>query len=280
MAIQSTDVTASELIVNQIPQDIYDAKKENGELDAGQLWLTPAAQGEGVVRISVQTLTEEQQAQARQNIGAYTKPTSGIPKSDLADYVQTSLNKADAAISLGLTAATPGQIIKVKAVQDGKPTEWEAVDMPSGGVEWYEVIDMETTEDVNDLIITNDKNGRPISGYHALAIVLCFMIPADSTQTSTNGAIWVYPMTDNYLSSGLRIITNVANWKTTTRTFNYFYAGSNRAISVSGAPSANTFDGSYNNVFDGIRLYIHNAGDHLPIGTKVRYLVLSKGWTA
>ena len=29
--------------------------------------------------------------------------------------------------SLGLTAATPGQIIKVKTVQDGKPTEWEAV---------------------------------------------------------------------------------------------------------------------------------------------------------
>ena len=57
----------------------------------------------------------------------YEKPTSGIPKSDLADDVQTSLAKADAAISLGLTAATPGQIIKVKAVQDGKPTEWEAV---------------------------------------------------------------------------------------------------------------------------------------------------------
>ena len=133
MAIQSTDVTTSELIVNQIPQDIYDAKKENGELDAGQLWLTPAAQGEGVVRISVQTLTEEQQAQARKNIGAekagtaYTKPAGGIPKSDLADDVQTSLDKADTAISLGLTAATPGQIIKVKAVQDGKPTEWEAV---------------------------------------------------------------------------------------------------------------------------------------------------------
>lgn len=57
----------------------------------------------------------------------YTKPASGIPKSDLAGDVQTSLNKADTAISLGLTAATPGQIIKVKAVQDGKPTEWEAV---------------------------------------------------------------------------------------------------------------------------------------------------------
>lgn len=64
---------------------------------------------------------------------AYTKPASGIPKFDLAQSVQTSLAKADTAISLGLTAAAPGQIIKVKTVQNGKPTEWEAVDMPSGG---------------------------------------------------------------------------------------------------------------------------------------------------
>lgn len=78
------------------------------------------------VTYTPQSLTEAQQKQARANIGAYTKPASGIPKSDLADDVQTSLAKADAAISLGLTAATPGQIIKVKAVQDGKPTEWEA----------------------------------------------------------------------------------------------------------------------------------------------------------
>ena len=79
MAIQSTDVTTSELIVNQIPQDIYDTKKENGELDAGQLWLTPAAQGEGVVRISVQTLTEEQRAQARENIGALDENIETTP---------------------------------------------------------------------------------------------------------------------------------------------------------------------------------------------------------
>ena len=37
-------------------------------------------------------------------------------------------------ISLGLTSAAVGQIIKVKAVDEsGKPTEWEAADMPSGG---------------------------------------------------------------------------------------------------------------------------------------------------
>lgn len=98
------------------------------------------------VTYTPQTLTEEQQTQARENIGAYTKPASGIPKSDLADDVQTSLAKADTAISLGLTAATPGQIIKVKTVQDGKPTEWEAVDMPSGE-EWEKIADIELRAD-------------------------------------------------------------------------------------------------------------------------------------
>lgn len=87
---------------------------------------------EDAVKYTPQTLTEEQQEQARTNIGAYTKPAFGIPKADLADAVQTSLAKADTAISLGLTAATPGQIIKVKTVRDGKPTEWEAVDLDAG----------------------------------------------------------------------------------------------------------------------------------------------------
>lgn len=109
--------------------------------------------GKDAVTYTPQTLTEEQQAQARTNIGAekagtgYTKPASGIPKTDLAQSVQTSLDKADAAISLGLTSATPGQIIKVKAVQDGKPTEWEAVDMPGGGETWEKVADIELRAD-------------------------------------------------------------------------------------------------------------------------------------
>lgn len=186
-------------------------------------------------------------------------------------------------ISLGLTAATVGQTVKVKAVDtEGKPTAWEPVDMASGGggVEWYEVIDMETAENVNDLTISTDKNGRPISGYHALAMVLCFMIPADSTQASINGTVWVYPLTNADFSYGLRIIQSVPSWKTVPRTYNYLYAGSNRAIFVSGAGQAGTFDGSYNDVFNGVRLYVHTAGDHLPVGTKVRCLVLSKGWEA
>lgn len=184
-------------------------------------------------------------------------------------------------ISLGLTAATVGQTVKVKAVDtDGKPTAWEAVDMAGGGVEWYEVIDTETAEVVNDLTITTDKNGRPISGYHALAMVLCFMIPADSTQTSNNGNVWVYPVVNNELSHRLRIVQTIATWKSFARTRNCLYAGSNRAMFLSGDDGLAVLDVDYNDVFNGVRLYVHEAGDHLPIGTKVRCLVLSKGWEA
>lgn len=87
----------------------------------------------------------------------YVKPAEGIPKADFANDVQTSLDKADAAISLGLTSVTTGQIIKIKAVDgDGKPTEWEAVDMPSGGEIWEKVADITLTDNVNSMRATFD----------------------------------------------------------------------------------------------------------------------------
>ena len=141
------------------------------------------------VTYTPQTLTEEQQAQARTNIGAeeagtaYTKPASGIPKSDLAQSVQTSLAKADTAISLGLSAATPGQIIKVKAVQDGKPTEWEAVDLP-GEEEWEKIKEITIAEDAgeaNALTINADENGNT---FRLKKARLCAKFPA-YTGTST-----------------------------------------------------------------------------------------------
>ena len=129
------------------------------------------------VTYTPQTLTTEQQKQARTNIGAYTKPASGIPKSDLAQSVQTSLAKADTAISLGLTAATPGQIIKVKTVQDGKPTEWEAVDMPSGD-KWEKIKEITIAEDAeesNALTINADENGN---AFRLKKARLCAKFPA------------------------------------------------------------------------------------------------------
>lgn len=58
-------------------------------------------------------------------------------------YVDTAKTEAQ---QLGLTSVTPGQIIKVKTMQDGKPTEWEAVDMPSGE-EWEKIADIELRAD-------------------------------------------------------------------------------------------------------------------------------------
>lgn len=149
---------------------INEAAKSGGGGSADAVTYTP------------QTLTTEQQAQARTNIGAekagtgYSKPASGIPKSDLADDVRTSLAKADAAISLGITAATPGQIIKVKAVQDGKPTEWEAVDLPSGGGEdWTLLAEQTTTEIVKEISFTLPKSVK-----HVVSKIWC---PATGAET-------------------------------------------------------------------------------------------------
>lgn len=62
-------------------------------------------------------------------------------------------------LSLGLTSAAVGQIAKITAVDsDGKPTAWEAVDMPSGGSgeTWEKVAEVTTTEVVTSLRVTFD----------------------------------------------------------------------------------------------------------------------------
>ena len=52
-------------------------------------------------------------------------------------------------ISLGLTSATVGQTIKVKAIDEsGKPTAWEAANMQSGGGHWETVLDTVWEQDV------------------------------------------------------------------------------------------------------------------------------------
>ncbi len=67
-------------------------------------------------------------------------------------------------ISLGLTSATVGQTIKVKAVDtDGKPTAWEAAE---SGEKWEriaEIIIPDDAEESNALTIDKDINGQPFA---------------------------------------------------------------------------------------------------------------------
>lgn len=58
--------------------------------------------------------------------------TQGVGVDD-AGALWTAPGSGGSDLSLGLTSAQVGQIVKVKAVDDaGKPTQWEAVDMPIG----------------------------------------------------------------------------------------------------------------------------------------------------
>jgi hypothetical protein len=51
-------------------------------------------------------------------------------------------------ISLNVSGATPGQIVKISSVDEaGKPTAWEAVDMPSGGGSGARLISSVTVEE-------------------------------------------------------------------------------------------------------------------------------------
>lgn len=96
-------------------------------------------------------------ADAIREKGGTTAPLS-FPEG-MAEAVR-GIQTAD--LSLGITGATPGQIAKITAVdKTGKPTAWEAVNMPSGGK--TEVIAL--SEDVNAVAFD-------LKGCDSFAIVL------------------------------------------------------------------------------------------------------------
>ena len=67
-------------------------------------------------------------------------------------------------ISLGLTSATVGQTIKVKAVDtDGKPTAWEAAESGEKWEKIAEIIIPDDAEESNALTIDKGINGQPFS---------------------------------------------------------------------------------------------------------------------
>ena len=88
-------------------------------------------------------------------------------------------------ISLGVTGATVGQTIKVKAVDaDGKPTAWEAVDMAAGDTEvWEKVCQVTTTENVSFIY-------QPFGGYYK-KIRAIFL-----GETTVGSQAWIYPNTE------------------------------------------------------------------------------------
>ena len=94
-------------------------------------------------------------------------------------------------ISLGLTSAAVGQIIKVKAIDEsGKPTAWEAADMPSGGGgayyrSWSKVWTLVVAEDIAGFEASNiNLDGKS-------EIMIVFISDSTASRTMTNGRIYI-----------------------------------------------------------------------------------------
>lgn len=183
---------------------------------------------------------------------------------------------------MDITGATVGQIAKITAVDaSGVPTAWSPVDMPSGGgdLQWIEVVDITTEEQTQKLTISVDKDGRPISQYNALWMIFSILFPADASQTSSNGAPWIYPFPKTG-DNAYRFIATVSGWKTVERTLTHAWAGLPRITWSSGMAAQTTFgtDGDPD-FLSGLCVFLNSSSDHIPAGTKVRIAVLSKGVT-
>ena len=101
--------------------------------------------------------------------------------------------KQDTLIQSG---ASVGQIAKITVVDSsGKPTAWEAVDMPSGGVaEEYELIFADTvTEDTAGYFRDTDANGAAFALKKAILIV--FTPPYEESDTSYGRVVGFLPTT-------------------------------------------------------------------------------------
>jgi hypothetical protein len=88
-------------------------------------------------------------------------------------------------------SAQVGQTIVVKAVdEDGKPTEWEAADLPSGGgAEWKLVADITIPEDVAQINVESEIANH---GYAEIVVFYTFLGLGDGNYASRFGDLKVW----------------------------------------------------------------------------------------
>ena len=122
-------------------------------------------------------------------------------------------------ISLGVTGASVGDIIKVKAVDDsGKPTAWEAAGLPSGSgkAKSQVLIDQEITELTASLSVTLEHNFHNIT-----AIINCgsdgAALTANSDGTAVASKIGLLIDTTSFGFNSRKVAytdTSTATWQT------------------------------------------------------------------
>lgn len=116
----------------------------------------------------------------------------GTSLDEVAAVLGTKAAGGDTDISLGLTSASVGQIIKVKAVdENGKPTEWEAADMPTGEEDFELIFSDTITEDVYEFNRNVDKDGNPFELKEAVVIV--YTVPFETATNNVGRGVGFLP---------------------------------------------------------------------------------------
>ena len=210
------------------------------------------------------------------NVSATNTSNSVSKALATTEYVDNSVSNP-----LNITSAAVGQIVKITAVDDtGKPTAWEAADMPSGGsMRWQKIKELTLTEQTNSIVIGEDDNGVSVAEYNPIAMKVEFNVPADSTQTNNNGAPWLYPSA-THMDNDIRAIGSIAAWKTTARRNIEFFIGDIDGIFAGGNINSQLVPDPSNKpnitVMNGVTLFINGTNDHWPVGTIVSLEVLSE----
>lgn len=199
--------------------------------------------------------------------GAPGKDGLGVPAPTAEDAGKVPVVQVDGNYGLGRMIPVPatasvGQTIVVKAVDaDGKPTEWEAADIPHG---WEVINEITTEEEVTSVVISTDLHGNTFELLDAEASII---FPSG---ISSNILFYFYfaPGIENFFTSTLATQTSVINVKVN--------ALSTTAVVVSNGAhntwkTADAMGFNANVAITQFR-FANWSGFNIPIGTKIQLI--------
>lgn len=178
---------------------------------------------------------------------------------------------------IALTGASVGQIAKITSVdENGVPTAWEPVDMPSGGGggDWEQLSNITLTEDVQIVNLFDES----LSPYSELLVEIFPTSSTDEDKKLTSNVMMhiatkktgqELAVGGSYWANGVRY--NICNIKLSPRMFSLF-ANGNSSSAVFGAyvKQDSVFE-----VFEGLTIYA-NGYKYFGIGSKFNVWGLKK----